>query len=63
MLIVSESLFERRDGKTITNAAREIAQVQALTCGIDWPEKALQAPLQILRADQEGLGVLIAWLD
>ena len=63
VLVVSECLFEWRAGQAVTNAAREIAQIQPLACRIDWPEQALQSPLQILRANQERLGVLFARLN
>ena len=37
VVVIRESLFERRGRQPVTDAAREIAEIQALAGGIDWP--------------------------
>ncbi len=63
MLVVGERLFERRTGETITDAARELAQIQPLACGIDRAEQTPQSPLQILRANQKRFCVFFTRFD
>ena len=63
VLVVGEDLFERRASEAVTNAAREFAQIQALAGWVWRAEEALQAAAQVLRANQEGLGVFRAGFD
>ncbi len=63
MLVVGECLFERRTRQPIADAARKLAQIQPLACRIDGPQQPLQSPLQILRANQKGLGFFFAGFD
>ena len=63
VLVVGEDLFERGAGEAVTNAAREFAEIEAFACWIGRAEEALQAAAQVLRADEEGLGVFGAGFD
>jgi len=60
VLIVSEDLFERGARQSITNAAREFAEVEAFAGRIGRAEEALQAAAQVLRANQKRFGVFSA---
>ena len=60
MLVVSEGLFECGTCHPVADASREVAQIQALACRIKGTKKPLQAPLQILRSNQERLGFFFA---
>ena len=60
LLIVSEILLESRAGQPVSDATGEISQVEAFACWICRAKQALQSPLQVLRADQERLGLFFA---
>ena len=63
LVIVGECLLEPRAGEAIPDAARKIAQIEALRRGIWRTQEPLQAPLKILCANQVGFGFFFARLD
>src|SRR5271169_1096816 len=58
IVVESQGLFEGRPGFPIADQMCELAEVQALTCWIEWPKQALQAASQICRTNQIRLGSL-----
>src|SRR5438270_639117 len=63
LLIGSERLFEPRASDTVADALCKVAQIEALVRRIRRAQQALQSPLQVLRANQERLGLFLARLD
>src|SRR5580704_6198105 len=63
VLVVGEDLFERGAGEAVTDAAGELAKIEALAGRIGGAEKALQAALEVLGANEEGLGIFGARFD
>ena len=63
VLVVGEDLFERGAGEAVANATCKFAEIEALAGRIGGAEKALQATLQVLGANQKGLGVFGARFD
>ena len=62
-LVVGEGLLEPGASEAIADGAREIAKIEALAGRLGGAEKALQSAAQVLRADEERLGVFRACLD
>src|SRR5260370_42441099 len=63
MTVISEDLLEARAGKVVAPPACHFAEIEALAGGIRRTEQALQAALQILRADQQPLSARVAKFD
>ena len=63
MLIVSEDLFKRGARQSITDAAGEIAEIEAFAGWIGRAEETLQSSAQILRANQKRFGVFREGFD
>jgi hypothetical protein len=63
VLIVGEDLLERGAGESIADSAREFAEIEALAGWNGRAKEALEAAAQVLRADEERLGIGGAGLD
>lgn len=63
VLIVDERLLEPGAGEPIANGDGEFAEIEAFAGGIGRTEKALKAAAQVLRTNQERLGVFAASFD
>src|ERR1700735_1456263 len=62
-LVVGVGLLEFGAGEAVADAASEFAEVEAFAGGVERAEQALHAFAEVLRADQERLGVFGVWLD